>query len=57
MTEVKAPGKVEVRLSINAKFTIDEDELGPVRAQGWEDTLRYLQLNGIPITKRVEIVK
>lgn len=50
------PGKLKVRVIISAKCIIDEDELEPLRAQGWDDTLLHLHQNGIKIDKRVEVL-
>lgn len=51
------PGKVKVRLSVNATFIIDEDDLEPIKSQGWDDTLRHLHQSGIPINKRLDLIK
>ena len=48
------PGKLKVRVTVTAEFIIDEDDLGPIRRQGWDDTLRHIQLEGIPIRSRIE---
>ncbi len=50
------PGKLEVRVTVSAKVIVDQDDLVPLRNQGWDDTLRHLHQKGISISKRVDVL-
>lgn len=50
------PGKIEVRLTVYSRFIIDEDDLKPLKDEGWDDALRHLHQKGIAINKKVDVI-
>jgi len=49
---------VDLKITITAIVKdVDEDDVPRVRAEGWEDLLTELRIKGIPINKRVDVLK
>ena len=51
------PDRIKVRVTVTADAVIDKDDLARMRVQGWEDTLRYLNQEGIPIRQIIATIK
>jgi len=51
------PDRIKVRVTVTADAVIDKDDLARMRIQGWEDTLRYLHQEGIPIRQTIATIK
>jgi len=48
----------DIKITVTAVVkNVDEDDVARVKAEGWEDLLTALRMKGIPINKRVDVLK